>query len=421
MSDGVVLRDVAVVVSPDVPGASYLDHSVAELGRYLRLTGAGAGRLARGGSAPGRSQIVIELSPPAAGKSPEAFEIVPSPRGARTKGLAVRARTAKGLMRGIIELIKGLKPTRGGVAWPHGRVGKSPANEVRGMYAHMHWAYKRPYSVRAWTLSDWKRYIDLLAFFGANRLQIWVVPDIMPYPLPAGDVRFLERLREAVGYAKHCRGMFVSVGGCANTIGRAEQGDVPIEKRDYFRAEMRLDPGKKADMALLMKQRREVYKILNNADGVWIIDSDPGGYAGSTVDEFVDIFVQSEKVLGRCCPNAQLEYWMWAGWNNAAKWYGSAAAADPGWLETLKKLKQRLNRPWGVLACPRVTGVYKEHADVVGKLGLEDRSIIYPYGSVEGEPNYPLTEWFPESVDGAFATNWPRRGYRGMQSNAQTP
>ena len=73
---------------------------------------------------------------------------------------------------------------------------EKPAYRLRGMYAHLHWQYNKPYALWSWNFEDWKEYIDLLARLRFNLLQIWSFVGSMPDPLSEGDHAFLQRIHE---------------------------------------------------------------------------------------------------------------------------------------------------------------------------------------------------------------------------------
>ena len=50
---------------------------------------------------------------------------------------------------------------------------EKPSFDLRGMYAHQHWAYNHPYALRTWTIDQWKQYVDMLAVMRVNLFQIW--------------------------------------------------------------------------------------------------------------------------------------------------------------------------------------------------------------------------------------------------------
>lgn len=286
------------------------------------------------------------------------------------------------------------------------RIRTTPAFELRGMYAHLHWSYERPYALRSWTLKDWRDYVDLLSHFGANLLQIWPMLSLMPDPLNEGDEAYLRMLSEVIDYAHEARGMQVWVGECANNLAATDHGQ-PISQRQYFGTERLVDPGTPEGMAEIVAARRNLYRLLSNADGYWIIDSDPGQWAGSPSSEFVEIVVQNQRLAHEFNPGARIAYWMHVGWGTGAQ--------EENYRDTLAGLAERLDEPWSILL-----GAMPRHLDAAKEVGVADRAVFFPYGVVEGEPSNPLTLF-----DFDVITDYLRQGIaagmtRGM-AQAQTP
>jgi hypothetical protein len=85
-------------------------------------------------------------------------------------------------------------------------VREDPRYELRGTYAHPAWVYNHPFALRSWTLNDWKRYVDILAYLRLNLFQFWPLAEILPSPLSAADEDYLSQFNEVVRYALVERG-----------------------------------------------------------------------------------------------------------------------------------------------------------------------------------------------------------------------
>ena len=284
-----------------------------------------------------------------------------------------------------------------------------PSVPLRGMYAHQHWAYNHPYSLRTWTVEQWKSYVDILALMRVNLFQIWSMAGILPVPLSPEDEAFLRRYPPVIDYAKQNHGMEVWIGECANNM--CDKRDVPpVTERDYFKVESLKNPGDSNQMAQLRAARAEFYKVCDNADGYWVIDSDPGGWKGSPASEFVDILMMNRElinhhaILGR---DAKLVYWMWFGWGNKEQ--------KENWRDTVRELLQRSPEPW------LLTAAFPEHWQVAEESGVLNRVIYYPYGAVEPEPSLPFTTVFPPVLQKALDVPQRVSKVRGAMGNAQTP
>src|SRR5437762_584279 len=66
------------------------------------------------------------------------------------------------------------------------------------------------------------------------------------------------------------------------------------------------------------------------ADGIVIIDSDPGGYIGSTNDQFVELLRAKITLFRQLNPKAELVYWMWFGWENYNRFWAEVQSSKPG-------------------------------------------------------------------------------------------
>lgn len=286
---------------------------------------------------------------------------------------------------------------------------EKPSFDLRGMYAHQHWAYHHPYALRSWTVDDWKRYVDILALMRVNLFQIWSMAGILPMPLSEGDEQFLKRYPPVIDHAKRNHGMEVWIGECANNV--CDRRDVPpIAERLYFDVEVLKNPGEPAQLEQIRAARAEYYRICNNANGYWIIDSDPGGWEGSPSSEFVDVLMMNRELIDRHTKlgkEAKLVYWMWVGWGRGDK--------EQNWRDVCRDLLKRAPEPWWM------TVAWDGHWKIVDELGLHDRIVYYPYGPIEPEPSMPFTTVVPECVPAAL--NVPERigRIRGIMGNAQTP
>ncbi len=315
----------------------------------------------------------------------------------------------QGLKYGVLELARHVRREGDRAFLPAGlQIQRRPAFATRGMYAHLHWAYARPYALRSWTMEDWQGYCDLLTRLGFNTLQIWPMMELLPHPLSAEDRAWLERFARIVDYAQRQRGLRVIIGSCPNNITEDARG-VPIERRDYFDFEKRLDPGDPASLARILEARSDLYQRVPRADAYWVIDSDPGGWKGSPSSAFVDVLIGHRKLIdryGRRPPEQPLVYWMWFGWGTGSR--------EENWRTTLVEMKARLPEPWGLHAC------LPEHLAACRELGLLGKAIWFPYNLVEIEPSAPLTELRHERIDTSLALA-AEAGLTGVQGNAQTP
>ncbi len=295
-----------------------------------------------------------------------------------------------------------LLPTRLGIR-------QKPSFELRGVYAHQHWAYNYPYALRTWSVEEWKLYVDLLAYLDVNLLQIWSMAGILPVPLSKDDEEFLRRYPPVIEHAQKNHAMEVWIGECANNV--CAKGNVPpVAERLYFDVEMLKNPGDPQQLAELTKARSAFYEICNNADGYWVIDSDPGGWEGSPAEEFVSILSENRKLIDRHArlgKKAKLIYWMWVGWGTGPR--------EDNWQRTIEQMRQRIPEPWWI------TVSWDGHWQVADEAGVTPKAIYYPYGAVEPEPSLPFTTVVPKAVIDALDVEDRVATVQGAMANAQTP
>jgi len=295
-----------------------------------------------------------------------------------------------------------------------------------GVYVHTHWGYNHPYAARTWTRADWEGYLEGLRGLGYDFLMIWPLLDSMPPNPNASDRAFLQLVAQAIEAAQRRFGMRVAVITCPNTIGNERAERYAYAERPYFSCEKKVNPADKAAVEAFLAGRRRQLEPLAGADVLAVIDSDPGGYIGSTNDEFVALLKGQIDVFREFNPSAELMYWMLFGWENYNRFWAAAQAWQPGdphpWIdldsgvytETLTMIREQVAEPWSLTA-----GI-PEHLTAVTALGLENKTLAFPYGLVEGEPTFPLTEWDPARLERGLSSPVAQQARRGAMANAQT-
>ena len=310
----------------------------------------------------------------------------------------------------LVDLLRAIR-FEGREAWIPGdlRITDRPHFGLRGMYAHLHWQYNHPYALRSWSLQDWKRYIDLLAYMKVNLFQIWTMAAICPNPLSSGDEAYLEKYHEVVKYAREMRGMEVWPGECANNVAESDFG-APIEHREYFQVEVLKNPADPKQLREIMDNRANMYRLIDNGDGYWIIDSDPGKWKGSPSSELADIFAGNRELIDRYAEkgrDAKLIYWVWQGW-------GSGTPRE-NWRATIEGIRDKVHEPWWLTPCNA------DHLALVSEMGYLNKSVFFPYGYIEPEPSNPLTHVKFDLLRETVALALKHPGLAGIMGNAQTP
>ena len=291
-----------------------------------------------------------------------------------------------------------------------------------GMYIHMHWGYGHPYAARTWTFDDWHSYASGLAALGYDLIMIWPILETMPDPPTASDVAHLEKLAAVIDMLHDEFGMTVLITAGAITVGNDKAADYSFEERPFFKTDLRLDPSDGNAVDMLMRVRRTLYGYLKNADGMVIIDSDPGGYAGSTNAEFTMLLRRHMGMIADVNADAHLYYWLWAGWESYnAFWDNLEKTGETALTENLADCESVVSDllEWPDDRC-KLLVCNREQQELAARLGVLGRSIYFPYGAVEGEPTFPLTNCSPPDIEAAIGGYPWGHPYMGSMANSQT-
>jgi hypothetical protein len=293
----------------------------------------------------------------------------------------------------------------------------TPANDVGGntlgIYVHQHWSYNHPYAARTWTLEDWRGYLDGISRLGFNMVLIWPMLETMPNPLTPSDQANIKKIAAVVKMAHEDFDMRVNLVLCPNVSSKNEIARrYTFMERPFFTTDDRIDPADAMELGRLVTWREHQLGPLADADGLFIIDSDPGGYPHSTNLDFVYLLKAHRKMLDRLRPGIELVYWTHFGWESYGKFYATGELIrgeqdEP--REAIALLAKQHVEPWSVAS----SGF---PADLADRIGLGDRVLGFPYGTIEKEPSFPFTLFGGDrAYDGG-----KRRGQRGVLGNAQT-
>ena len=297
-----------------------------------------------------------------------------------------------------------------------------------GMYVHMHWSYNHPYAARTWSEADWRSYLQGLRSLGYDFLMVWPMLDSMPPEPNASDLAFLEKLGRIIRVAQDDFGMKVAIVSCPNTIGNEKSASHTFEGRPYFACERKLNPANRAEVELLLAGRRKQFRPISHADALAVIDSDPGGYIGSTNEEFVSLMAGQIGVFREMNARAELIYWMLFGWEAYNRFWAEAAQWKPGqphprvqsgagsFRETLSLVQARIPEPWWVFSNSNMPS----HLEATDALGLGAKRGHFPYGLIEGEPTFPLTNCDPRHISERLKRHSVETYPRGFMANSQT-
>jgi len=289
--------------------------------------------------------------------------------------------------------------------------GTAMPDKIIGMYVHQHWGYNHPYAARTWTLDDWSGYVDGIHRLGYNTVLIWPVLETMPEPLTESDQENIDKIAAVIEMLHGKFGMKAYIVIAPNVAAKSDvAAKYTFQERPFFYCDFRVNPGDEAAMSRMIAWREKLFRPLAQMDGLAIIDSDPGGYPGSTNEEFVNLLVAHRTMLDRIRPGIELDYWIHTGWEAYCRYYATAEFAegrDEEVADTVRLLAAKNPEPWGL------TGG-RLHA--IEAMGEGARMFSFPYGAIEGEPTFPMTNF---GNDAAYKTG-ASPGTRGIMGNSQT-
>ena len=297
---------------------------------------------------------------------------------------------------------------------------RGASDGILGMYIHAGWPYNHPYAARTWTVEDWRGYADGLKKLGYNMLLIWPALETMPEPLTPSDRVNIEKTAKVIDMLHDEFGMRVLLALCPNIVANNKvAAKYSFERRYLYASSTYINPADPVAMGKMIKWREELLRPLAKMDGVTIIDSDPGGYPGSTNDQFVNLLMEHRKMFDRLRPGIELCYWMHVGWEAYCRYYatddfawGTPAEAE----DVLTKLKKADPSPWGITIHTMDVPPNGTDLQLAQKMGLASNSLAFNYGAIEGEPSFPMTNFGGDAAFKAGAARAPG----GVVGNAQT-
>lgn len=421
-AERIALDRAAIVTDPGQP--SFVQYAVEDLADYLReVTG---NKIPVGGAPVGQQRTVIGVGPqtaqrllgaplPAEELGAEGY-LLKTVRQDGVDHLVAAGATPRGTKAALAALMKTIQG-EGATAFVSTplHVLRRPAFAKRGLHFNG-WAFNYPHTFRGWREADWQRFLDLLAYQGVNLFYLWPFMEIIPVPLSPEDRAYLEECRRVVDYAQQKHGMEVWIMQCTNRVAKDRCGVPDPRRRPYWRpAQEDLDPANPPHFQAIMASREALYRIVNNVDGVCNIDSDPGACPGSPVSDYLRVLEGCRALLDRHSLHGQqtkLVHWMWFGWGLPPE-----RAFDPEHQQlTIQGLRQKLVEPWWL-----VSGRF-EFLPLCRQQGVLGKTVLLPYGVIEGEPSYPATNLDIDGLRRVFAeqiVKYP--DLAGVMGNVQTP
>ncbi len=425
-NDTVALDGCTIVVDP--AQASFVEFAVGELSGYLEhATGRDvpvahtgqSGASTRIAVGPETAQRILGDLFPAEKLGKDGY-LLKSVSQDGVLWIVAAGATPHGTKNAVSTLIKTIRIVDDSASIPSAldRLGK-PAHAIRGVHFNG-WPLNYPYSFRSWREEDWQRYLDLLSYQSVNLFYLWPFVEIMPVPFSAEDQAYLEECRRLIDYAQTKHGMEVWIMQCTNRVAKDHCGIADPRVRPYWRPESQrdLDPGQPDDFRAILASREAMYRILDNADGVCNIDSDPGFCPGSSQDDYVRVLRACRELLDRHNihgQEAKLINWMLWGWGREQKIEIQGLAEHQ--RDALRHLKQGLSGSLWL-----ISGQFPEFLPICREAGFAERTVLMPYGTIEFEPAYPQTNVQIDAIRNMY--NGPdaqSTDVAGLMGNMQTP
>ena len=208
---------------------------------------------------------------------------------------------------------------------------RQPSFDHRSCYVNFaehlqnHWNVNvlYPEAPNRWTLEDWRRFLEMVAAFGFNCFEYWLVPTLYDRPALAGGGIYdtFARTMRAVNGLAHDLGLQTKFICPPNTIGP-----------EWFFA----CPNEREGRALILRLWEHWVRELAGTDIVGIFPGDPGGCNrnGCTHETFTDLALELTELTLRIAPSTVIELGTWgtpfSGWGGdlweAPGWDGSWSA-----------------------------------------------------------------------------------------------
>ena len=425
-SERISLENVVILVDKTEP--SYIQYGAKDLASYLsEING---------------NQIKVENSPDAAKKAKsilvigakmslatgdsvlsaeelgEEGAIIRSYEKSGSTIVAVAGSNPKGTNWGIATLSQLIR-AEGKSAYLEGPLDlkSKPSVAVRGFHLNG-WSLNYPYGFRTWKEEDWKRFVDIAWVQHVNLFYLWPFMEIMPVPLSSEDEAYLQEVRRVVEYAQNKRGMEVWIMQSANRVAVSDCGSRDPRLRTYWVGDCQkdMDPADPQQYGNILKSFEAFYKIVNNADGFCLIDSDPGGWPHSPLSDQAKIFNSARTLLNRYNVHAEktkLIDWMWIGWGRVfdPTEKNREESAVGFMVDTIRNFKTNLPEPWELISGMSSYLKSAERESVLGK------TTYLHYGAIEMEPAFPATNMGLESIQDVFEKAGKYPGLKGLMGN----
>ncbi len=257
----------------------------------------------------------------------------------------------------------------------------------RGFYLHGAWVMDYPFSVRTWQRADFARMFRLLDALGFNTVMIWPGAENAPMPLSPEDARSLRGYRPVIDDA-HRAGLQCWITSCPDVIAREGIRATPWPERSLY-AWMTTIHLNDPEGPAYLRHRAGVLRLFDNADGIVVIDGDPGGYPGAPVSEYLRILNADQAAV----PGKLIIPWIWNGWgrpiDKAGYW---KEPVTPYVSAVFEALKSQPGKKWELMPGRSHREGWangRSNVELAEKFGLIPQSTIMCYEVIEFEPTPP--------------------------------
>ena len=240
-------------------------------------------------------------------------------------------------------------------------------------------------------------------------------------PLSDEDAQALRSFREIVDDAKRAD-LECWLAYCPSVISKEEVRSLPWPARSLYASMQTLRLTDEKIATAYLDHRAKVLKLLDNADAFVVIDGDPGGYSGASVEEYVRILKSDQQAV----PGKRVIPWIWNGWgrDNTKGGFWTQPVA-PHSAASLEAMRVALSEPWEIMPGRSHREGWangRVNIEQAEKAGMIPRSTLMCYEAIEFEPAEPAAVLQFDLIRKALKEEGRFAGTaRGVMGNAQQP
>ena len=203
-----------------------------------------------------------------------------------------------------------------------------------------------PVDTYRWSLDKWKRYLDQMAFFRYNVLQIWLVPQMFsPRALEGGGVyEYVANTLRAVARYGRPRGIRLCL---TNGINVSVDAGTLLDTLPVYKSMpvyRYLSPNKPNEKELMLKLWDHWSKAIPEVSIWQLFPGDPGGCheQGCGPETYVDLSLTISAVIKKNNPQAVIDFcpWQFFGWGPSwpTQMRADTARIDQGYRYLVSKI-----------------------------------------------------------------------------------